>query len=542
MDRNELDGCRLFGDLPAAAARAWGDRPYLSFGSDGWSYAEFSQAVDRVAAALLAQGLRRGDRIAIWMANRPENEFLLFAIARIGGIVVPLNSRYRSEDARYVIRHSECRAIFQVSKSGPVDYDALLSTCLGDVEARAGGGSACSGAPDLRYIVSIGASAIPGSTQWGDFLAGGQAAGALPPMPRDVAPEDNLIIIYTSGTTGAPKGVRLNHRAVEMARDRARIMGLQPSDTQVTYLPLFHTFGITFPMLMPIFAGARQILVEEFDADRILDLVESERIAMFHGFDTHFKDFLNAQRARPRDIGSLRLGTLAVGAVSSVELARQVQAELCPTLSAYGLTEVWGAVTMSPADSTVEQRCEASGAAQAGVEMRTANPETGLLCAPGVMGEIQLRCACQLSEYYRMPDETAKAITADGWFRTGDAGIIRPDGHLRFLSRYKDILKVGGENVSPAEIESILLSVPGVAQAAVVGAPDERLHEVAVAFVVRQPGSALDEGGLVAHCKGKIASFKVPRRVIFLDSLPMTATGKVQKEKLRGQLGQMAAS
>jgi fatty-acyl-CoA synthase len=323
---------------------------------------------------------------------------------------------------------------------------------------------------------------------------------------------------------------------MRLCLDRTRIMGLTGEDVQLTYLPLFHTYALSYNMIMSFMCGARQILMDTFDAEKALDLIESRRVTVVHGFDAHFNDFLQAQERRPRDISSLRFGTLTVGADSSIALARTVQARFCPTLSGYGMTETWGAVTITPQGASIEQRCEASGVPQPGVEIKVIEPATGRTLGAGETGEILVRSYSRMKGYHEQPDATAAAIDADGWFHTGDAGELRADGNVRYMTRYKDMLKVGGENVSPAEIESLLAAIPGVLAVAVVGERHERLAEVPVAFIVAAAGAPVDTESVRAHCRGRIASYKIPARVITVGALPLTPTGKVQKELLRQQL------
>jgi fatty-acyl-CoA synthase len=296
---------------------------------------------------------------------------------------------------------------------------------------------------------------------------------------------------------------------------------------------LFHTYAISYSMIMSFMCGAHQILMNGFDADTALSLIEEKGITVVHGFDAHFNDFLLSQKRRPRDISSLRFGTMTVGSDASVPLAREVQEKFCPTLSGYGMTEVWGAVTITPRNASVEQRCEASGLPQPGVEVRVVDINTGDVLPAGSMGEIQVRSYSRMIGYHNNLEATAAAIDQDGWFHTGDAGVMREDGHVRYLARYKDILKVGGENVSPAEVEGLISTMRGVECVAVVGQPHERLQEVPVAFIVAAAEGPHSEEEVIAFCRGKMASFKIPARIFFVDELPVTPTGKVQKELLR---------
>ncbi|MBM3482052.1 MAG: AMP-binding protein [Alphaproteobacteria bacterium] len=521
------------GDLPASAARRFGEREALVFEGRRWSHAAFSAEVDRVARGLMALGVAPGEHVATWLTNRPEHLFLIYAIARIGGVVVPLNTRYRSHDAGFTIRHSNSATLVLLERSGPVNYLAMARELLPELDHDTSTFAAFS---DLKRVIVLGAGVPPGAIAWSELLekAGYVTHGDLETRAAAVDPDGVFLIAYTSGTTGDPKGVMHTHRCLRTLTDHANRLGLTEADTVMTYLPVFHLYGLSDCVLVSALAGARQVLVDAFDPDECLRLAEAERATILHGFDTFYRDLMLAQERHPRDISSLRLGTLAVGMESSLPIAEAAQRTLCPTVSGWGLTESWAFATMSFPGSSEEQRCAASGYPMAGYEIRIVDPATGGDQLTGVPGEILVRGYMITPGYYRQPEATRAVIDEAGWLHTGDMGVLRADGHLRFLGRYKDVLKVGGENVSPAEIEAFLMGHAAVAQVAVIGIPDERLGEVAVAFVVPKASvPQANENELIAHCKGRIASFKLPRHVFYVEALPMTPTGKVQKFRLR---------
>jgi fatty-acyl-CoA synthase len=341
--------------------------------------------------------------------------------------------------------------------------------------------------------------------------------------------------MYTSGTTGFPKGAMHDHRLVRNVTDRAFRLAVGAEDVIMMYLPLFHLFGFSEGMLTSMVTGARQVLTETFDGEESLALIARERATVVHGFDTHWKALCDAYERRPRDVGSVRTGILAAGMSSSTAVARQARRIFGPLVSGYGMSEFGVGVAIGALDSTEEQSCEASGHPAPGYEIRVVDPDTGRDQPPGAPGEILVRGYSLMRGYYNKPEATATAIDADGWMHTGDMGVFRADGHLRFIGRYKDMLKIGGENVDPMEVEAYLMAVPGVDVAAVVSYPDERLGEVPVAFVRRRPDTALTEEDVLAPCRGRIASFKIPRHVVFVDDFPMTSSGKIQKVKLRDE-------
>jgi fatty-acyl-CoA synthase len=310
-------------------------------------------------------------------------------------------------------------------------------------------------------------------------------------------------------------------------------MAITPADSILMYLPLYHLYGFSEGMLMSMATGARQLLMQSFDANESLRLLAEERATIVDGFDTHFKDLLEAYHRQPCDTSSIRTGICASGMSSSMPIAREARRIFGPLLSGYGMSEIGVGAALSAIDSSEEQCVEASGYPASGYDIKIIDPETSSEQPPGSPGEILVRGYMVMRGYYRKPEETAKAIDSDGWLHSGDMGVMRPDGHLRFMGRYKDMLKIGGENVDPLEVELYLLSHPAINAAAVVGYPDQRLSEVAVAFVQLKGEQKITEQELTEHCRGKIASYKIPRHVFLLDEFPMTGSGKVQKVKLR---------
>jgi len=286
--------------------------------------------------------------------------------------------------------------------------------------------------------------------------------------------------------------------------------------------------------------GSRQVLTVTFDPAESLRLIEAERVTMIHGFDFHFKALLEEPSRSERDLSSLRTGLAAAGMQSSEPIVRRAQA-LLPTATVWGMTEVGGVGALSYLDSDVEVRTTMSGWPLPGYEIKVVDPVSGLSQPPGELGEICFRGDNVMQGYYRKPEETARTVGADGWLHSGDVGYLRADGCLRFLGRYKDMLKVGGENVDPMEVEGFLLEDPRINYVAVVGTPDPYLAEVPVAFVIREGGAALSEEDVIGLCRGQMASFKIPRRVYFVDEFPMTGSGKIQKYLLRDEAQRLGA-
>ena len=543
MDRPDLDqhwaANLTFGDLPGEAARRFGDREALLFRDRRYSFRQISQEVDRLARGFIHIGVAPGERVCLWLTNCPEWIFAMFALARIGAVHVPVNTRFRVADLEYVLVQSEAATLITHDVSGPVDYLAMARELLPaprDPDDRLVRTAAV---PAMRRLVIKSDRRHPGVYSWPDVLDGARHVdeAVLRARAAAVRPTDTVFIMYTSGTTGFPKGVMRDHSLLRSMLDRHARLGITERDVIINYLPLFHIFGYVDGPLGTLIGGHRQVLTETFDAEAALDLVEREGATLLHGFETHMKALADAQEARPRNLSTLRTGILAVGMASAVPTAYRARRLLAPIrhLTAYGITEVGANVSMSDLDATDEQACETSGRACPGFELRVVDPETGRDRPVGVAGELWVRTRYMMQGYYGKPEETARALDTDGWFHTGDMALLRPDGYMRFVGRYKDMLKVGGENVDPMEVEGHLLRHPAVHQVAVVGYPDARLTEVAVAFVIPKDGAAITGAALIAACRGRIASFKIPRHVFLVDSLPTTSSGKIRKVDLREQ-------
>ena len=525
---------RTIGSLLDERAERDGAREALVFEGRRSTFAELAREVDAVARGLLALGIAPGDKVSLWMMNQPEWIHAALAVLRIGAALVPINTRFRSEDAAYVLHQSDSTTLIIQARSGPIDYWGMVQALLPSLGSD-GDAANASNLPALRRVIVLNETPLPGTIAWSSLLEAGAGVSdeALRARVGIVDPDATAFIIYTSGTTGFPKGVMHCHNIVRNVVDRAFRMGITPADTILMYLPLYHLFGFSEGMLMSMATGARQVLVHTFDPSQCLRLLEQERATILHGFDTHFKDLLAAYRRRPCDTSSVRTGLLATGMSSSIPIARQARKVFGRFMSGYGMSEIGAGVTLSALDSSEEQCTEASGYPAPGYAIKIVDPATGRKQPTGTPGEILVQGYMLMQAYYRKAEETAKAIDADGWLHTGDMGLIRADGHLRFMGRYKDMLKIGGENVDPLEIEAYLASHPAIAAAAVVGLPDARLSEVAVAFVRVEAHQNITEAQVVEHCRGKIASYKIPRHVIFLEEFPMTGSGKVQKVKLR---------
>jgi fatty-acyl-CoA synthase len=523
------------GGLVDRAAAQFGHHEALYYEGKRWSFTDCQLEVDRVAKGLITLGIQPGEKVSLWIPNCPEWISIMFAVLKIGAVLVPINTRFRMADLEYVVRQSKSTTLITVDHSGPVRYFDMVRELCPDLTQSHPDQVHAARLPDLRRIIILGEQRCAGTHAWADMLA---RAGRIPDAglaerQRAVDPDGTALIMYTSGTTGFPKGVMHNHNIVRNITDQANRMGVTPRDVILMYLPLFHAFGLFEGPLMSMLTGARMVLTTLFDPAEALALIAQEKATMLHGFDTHFHDLMNHPQCATTDLRSLRVGLLAAGMASSEPVARRAQELLCPTLTGWGMTEVGVGALLSFLDSSTDDRCLGSGWPLPGYEFKVIDPTTGQALPPGTMGELCTRGYGVMRGYYQKPEETAKAIDAAGWLHTGDMAIRRDDGMVRFLGRYKEILKVGGENVDPVEVEAFLLQHPAVNQVKIVGVPDARLSEVGAACLILNPGASVTAPDLIEFCRGKLASFKIPRHVVFVKEFPMTSSGKVQKFRLR---------
>ena len=530
---------QTIGDLLNQAADRFGPREALMYEGRRWTFDAFREETDRVARALIGLGIQPGDKVSLWMPNRAEWLFLFGAVAKIGAILVPINTRFRTGDMEYLVNHSDSAALILMDQSGPVDYLDMLRQVAPEIDTGDPAELRPAAFPALRNVIIIGDERPAGAIGWDALLAGADEVPASELAQREaaVSPDDTFLLMYTSGTTGFPKGVMHCHNPIRTITDAANRMAMSSRDVILMYLPLFHCFGLYEGPLMSWVTGARVVLTTMFEAGETLRLIESEKATVMNGFDAHFYDLCHHPDVDRTDRSSLRTILLAVGMASSEPVARLAQEKFCPTLSAWGMTEVGVGATRTFLDAPVDDRCVESGHPLPGYEFKVIDPDTGDVLPPATMGELCVRGYATMQGYYKRPAATAEAIDGEGWFHTGDVATIRDDGSVRFLGRYKDMLKVGGENVDPTEVEAFLLEHPAISKAQVIGVPDPRLAEVACACVVVEPGQAITDADLDAFCRGKMASFKIPRHLLVLDDYPMTSSGKVQKYLLR----QMAA-
>jgi acyl-CoA synthetase (AMP-forming)/AMP-acid ligase II len=501
------------------------------------TYGQLAPEVDRYARAFVAAGVDVGDRVAIWGPNCAEWMLAALGVLRSGGVVVPLNTRFKGGEAAYILRNSGAKLLVTIRGFLGFDYPAMLGD--EDVAPLAQIVLLRDDGPDGDDEIPVPAPIVGLS----DFLVAGEAVSPDTTSARAAAlqPGDVSDLIFTSGTTGHPKGAVTTHaQSLRTFGTWASIVGLGSGDRYLIVNPFFHTFGYKAGILACLMAGATVVPEPVFDAGAVLRRIEAERITVLPGPPTLYQTLLGDSDREKHDLSSLRLGVTGA-AVVPVELVRAMDDELGFTtvLTAYGLTESCGTVTMCRRSDPPEIVARTSGRAIPGLEVRVV--ADGREVASGEPGEIVVRGYTVMSGYWGNPEATAEAIDGDGWLHTGDIGVMDPHGNVTITDRVKDMYVVGGFNAYPAEIEAILRGHEAVAQVAVVGVPDERMGEVGCAFVV--PASGTMSGGtdeadkigqaILSWSRGVMANYKVPRGVVVVDALPVNASGKVLKRELR---------
>ena len=511
-----------------AAAADHPDREAVVDGDVRLTYAELHDRVRRAARALVTLGVEPGDRVCVWAPNTWRWEVLALAVSYAGGILTPVNTRFTGHEAADVVARTGAKVVALADGFlGRRQYDDLAAAATAEGHRL----------PTVLVLPHDDQGAVPdGAVAWADLdrLAAETDEGAVERRADAVSPDDVADILFTSGTTGRSKGARSAHRqVVSVARAWAECGEVTAEDRYLVVNPFFHSFGYKAGIVVALLTGACVVPQAVFDVSETFDLVEQERISVLPGAPAIYQAMLESPERDAHDLSSLRLAVTGAATVP-VALVERMQAEMGfdTVLTAYGLTEAVVATMCRPGDddARVANTC---GRAAAGFEVRVAAPGGNDPLPAGEEGEVLLRGENVMLGYLDDPDATAEAVDEDGWLHTGDVGRLDEDGYLKITDRLKDVFIVGGFNVYPAEVEQVLARLDGVVESAVVGVPDRRLGEVGHAFVVRRTGSDLAAETVIGYAKERLANFKVPRGVTFIDDLPRNPSGKVLKRELR---------
>jgi fatty-acyl-CoA synthase len=528
------------GDMLDQVSEQYPNKKAIISEGRGVSYGELKDHVERVACAFLARGIQKGDKVSVWLCNCPEWIYIQLALGKIGAILVPVNTRFKVKELEYTLNQSDSRVLVTMDRFLKVDYAQLVYETIPELRASPPGEIRSERFPILEHVICLGGQDMPGMVPWEEFLTNGQEIQeeALVQRQRQVEPDEVAMFQYTSGTTSFPKGVMLTHNNV--LRDSfhmGRRMSIETEDRLFCPLPFFHVGGAVITTLIALINGATLVICETYDPERALKMVERERCTAMNGIETHFLMMYEYPGFDKYDVSCLEKGW----AIGQPEIIRSVYEKLGmkKILNVYGISEASPNVTTTEVDDPLEFRIQWHGKPHPETEIKIVDYETGQTRPPFQEGEICVRGWNVMKGYYKKPEETRAAIDHEGWLHTGDSGMMDTEGNLKFTGRIKDIIRVGGENVSAMEVESFLLTHPKVKNAAVIAVPDKRKTEVCMAVIQPKEGEEATEEEIIEYCKGKIANFKIPRFVRFVEEYPMTGSGKIQKFVLKEEFGDL---
>jgi len=537
------------GGLLQRIADRWPDRPALVVPAQGVriDYATLDAAVTRLAAGLLALGLEPGERIGIWALNRAEWVLMQFASARAGLVLVNINPAYRSHELEYALTTVQCRALVMARAFKSSDYLATLAELAPELAHCPPGELRSARLPALRHVLLLGdEAALPGMWRFNDVALCRDAAALarVHALQATLSPDDAINIQFTSGTTGSPKGATLSHRnIVNNGLFIGEHMRLGPEDRLCIPVPFYHCFGMVLGNLACVTHGSCMVVPGEgFDPLATLQTVQAERCTALHGVPTMFIAMLEHPRFGEFDLSSLRTGIMA-GSPCPVEVMRQVvsRMHMDQVTIAYGMTETSPVSFQTRPDDPLERRVDSVGRVHPHVEVRIVDEE-GQVLPRGETGELQTRGYSVMRGYWGDAARTAEVLDADGWMHTGDLATLDEAGYCRIVGRLKDMLIRGGENIYPREIEEFLYTHPDIADVQVFGVPDAKFGEEVCAWIRLREGAEGDAEAIRAYCRARIAYYKVPRHVEFVQGFPMTITGKVQKYLMREEMAQRLAA
>lgn len=536
---------RTWGDLLNSVSDRHPDREALVFGTQRLTYRELRRRVDACAKGLMKLGVRKGDHVALWMTNCPEWIWAQFAVYKLGATLLPVYTRFKQAEVEYSLKQSDSSTLILNDRFlGKIDAMEMLRDLCPELERCPPGELASDRFPRLKRVICLSEASYPGIHSFSRVLE----LGGDPSLDADlfraeaaVDPFDVMNIIYTSGTTGFPKGGMSMHRNnMACIYNTTERMGLSETDRCLLNLPLFSNFGCMYVAGLSFMRGAAVVMREEFRPAEAFEDIQKERITHLFGSPAMFISYLDDPGLSGHDLSSLRGGIVGGSPLPPKTMEEMVRKlGMSEALNVYGLSECGGLATTNLREDPVSLKANTVGVPLPNCRVKIADPETGKELEPGGQGEVCLHDVLPGSSvgkgYYNMPDKTREAIDPEGWFHTGDLGILTGDGYLRITGRVKDMFLVGGFNVYPVEIENVIIRHPRVSAVQVVGVPDHRMGEVGMAFVQLKPGMEATEEEILSFAMEQLSNFKVPRYAKFVQEFPMTGSGKVRKFQLREQ-------
>lgn len=535
-------GKTTIGQLVDTVAEQFGDKKALEYYRLGisYTYIEFQDRCNQVARGLMALGIEGGEPIAIWANNVPQWVLTQFGSSKMGAVLVTVNTNYRSFELEYLMKQSEATTLLMIG--GVRDEDEYLKVIYDvcpELKTAAPGKLNSAKLPNLKNVIFLGGKKHPGMFTWSELLEQGKTVSLVDLVDRQsrLAPDDVINMQYTSGTTGFPKGVMLSHtNLIGNAKSLADCMNFSASDALCIPVPFFHCFGCVLGTLTCVVSGAAMMPLVQFNPVEVLETVEKGRCTALHGVPTMFIAELEEMDKKDYDTSSLRTGIMA-GSPCPIEVMKQVVGRMGASemTIVYGQTEASPGITQTRPSDSLERRVATVGRALPDVEIKIVDPATGETVACGVQGELCTRGYHVMKGYYKDPEATNNAIDKEGWLHTGDLAVMDEQGYCKITGRIKDMIIRGGENIYPREIEEFLYTNPKIKDVHVVGVPSRKYGEEVVAFIQLREGNRATETDFKDYCRGKIAFHKIPAFFLFVNNYPTTASGKIQKYKLREQ-------
>lgn len=520
-------------------ARETPDHEFMVYPDRGlrFTYKEFDERADTFARGLLEIGVTKGSKIGVWAKNVPDWMTFMFAAAKIGAVLVTVNTNYKSAEVEYIMRNADIHTMCMVNGYRDSDYVQIMYDLVPELRTAPRGALRSGKFPELRNVVYIGQEKQRGMYTTSELMALGRLCGndALEAAKKRVGPHDEINMQYTSGTTGFPKGVMLtSHNILNNGLTIGDCMHFTAEDRLLICVPLFHCFGCVLGVCSVITHGSTMVMVEDFDPLKVLASVHRERCTALHGVPTMFIAELNHPMFDMFDLSSLRTGIMA-GAPCPIETMKQVMDKMyCrDIISVYGLTEASPGMSATRVTDSMEIRATTVGRAFPNVEVKVLDPATNEECPPGVPGEMCCKGYNIMKGYYKNPEATAAIIDENGFLHSGDLGVMDENGYFRITGRIKEMIIRGGENIYPREIENFLYKMPQIEAVEVAGIPSPKYGEQVGAFIKVKEGCTLTEEEVRLYCHGQIARYKILKYIFFVDGFPMTASGKIQKYKLK---------
>ncbi len=502
-----------------------------------WTWKEFQQEVDETAKGLMALGIQKGEKIAVWAPNVPHWVSFMFAAAKIGAVLMTVNTNYRSSELCYQLQQSECENLCLVENFREHDFLETLNAIAPEIRLQNRNNLHCEKLPHLKRVLFFGDVEQKGMYSVNEIkkLAAAVSAEEFAQRQNSLSPYDTVNMQYTSGTTGFPKGVMLSHISISNnGYHIGKNQKLTEKDIVCSPVPLFHCFGCVLGILAFVHHGACAVILESFNPVQVMTAIETEKCTALYGVPSMYLAIVEHKLFKKFDYSSLRTGIMS-GAVCPEPLMRRVLEEMNmhEITIPYGLTENSPVMTMTTTEETLEDRCATVGKAMPGIEVEIHDPETNCPLPPGEHGEVCCRGYSVMQGYYNNPKATEDVIDKEGWLHSGDLGVLDERGYLRITGRIKDMIVRGGENIYPREIEEFLVRMPDVQDVQVVAIPSHKYGEDIAAFILTRDGKQIKAEDVRDFCRGKIAWHKIPRHVATVEAYPLTASGKIQKYKLR---------